>query len=68
MSSVLVLGNHLSYHLYQKETDMRNGFNQLCGMITNEFGKQVTLGDAFILVVRFVLAFPSPFFYKMRFK
>jgi len=50
MSSVLVLGDHRSYHLYRKETDMRKGFNQLCGIITNELGRQVTRGDAFIFI------------------
>ena len=41
MSGLLLLGAHRSYHLYRKETDMRKGFNQLCGIITNELGRQV---------------------------
>lgn len=50
MSSMLVLGDHRSYHLYRKETDMRKGFNLLSGIITNELGRQVTQGDAFIFI------------------
>lgn len=47
---MLVLGDHRSYHLYRKETDMRKGFNLLSGIITNELGRQVTQGDAFIFI------------------
>lgn len=50
MSSLLVLGDHRSYHLYRKETDMRKGFNLLSGIITNELGRQITQGDAFIFI------------------
>ncbi|WP_205514363.1 IS66 family insertion sequence element accessory protein TnpB [Longitalea arenae] len=50
MSSLILLGDHRSYHLYRKETDMRKGFNQLCGIITNELGRLVTNGDAFIFI------------------
>jgi transposase len=50
MSSLILLGDHRSYHLYRKETDMRKGFNLLCGIITNELGRQVTKGDAFIFI------------------
>ncbi|WP_325529327.1 IS66 family insertion sequence element accessory protein TnpB, partial [Chitinophaga sp.] len=52
MSSLFMLGNHRSYHLYRKETDMRKGFNQLCGIIINELGRNVTQGDAFIFINR----------------
>jgi len=52
MSGLLSLSTHRSYHLYRKETDMRKGFNQLCGIITNELGRQVTQGDAFIFINR----------------
>jgi hypothetical protein len=52
MSSLLMLGAHRSYHLYRKETDMRKGFNQLCGIITNELGRSVMQGDAFIFINR----------------
>jgi transposase len=50
MSSLLMLSDGRKYHLYRKETDMRKGFNQLCGIITNELGKQVMAGDAFIFI------------------
>jgi transposase len=52
MSSLLSLSDLRQYHLYRKETDMRKGFNQLCGIITNELGKQVMAGDAFIFINR----------------
>lgn len=52
MSQLLVLGAHRSYHLYRKETDMRKGFNQLCGIVTNELGGSVLQGDAFIFINR----------------
>lgn len=52
MSGLLLLGSHRSYHLYRQETDMRKGFNQLCGIITNELGRSVTQGDAFIFINR----------------
>lgn len=52
MSGLLVLTDQRNYHLYRKETDMRKGFNQLCGIITNELGRIVTQGDAFIFINR----------------
>ena len=36
--------------MYRKETDMRKGFDSLCGIISNELGKQVMNGDAFIFI------------------
>jgi hypothetical protein len=45
-----MLSDHRAYHLYRKETDMRKGFNLLCGIILNELGRQVTQGDAFIFI------------------
>jgi transposase len=50
MSSMISLTDQRSYHLYRKETDMRKGFNLLCGIVTNELGRQVTNGDAFIFI------------------
>ncbi len=50
MSSMIALTDQRSYHLYRKETDMRKGFNMLCGIIANELGRQVTGGDAFIFI------------------
>lgn len=50
MSSLITLSDHRAYPLYRKETDMRKGFNLLCGIILNELGRQVTQGDAFIFI------------------
>jgi hypothetical protein len=50
MSTLLTLTDQRSYHLYRKETDMRKGFNLLCGIVLNELGRQVMGGDAFIFI------------------
>jgi transposase len=50
MSSLLSLSDRRHYHLYRKETDMRKGFNLLCGIVINELGRQVMGGDAFIFI------------------
>lgn len=50
MSSMLSLSDQRNYHLYRKETDMRKGFNLLCGIVLNELGRQVMGGDAFIFI------------------
>ena len=50
MSSLITLGDHRKYHLYRKETDMRKGFDSLCGIVGSELGKQVMDGDAFIFI------------------
>jgi len=50
MSSLITLGDHRKYFLYRKETDMRKGFNLLCGIVLNELGQQITQGDAFIFI------------------
>src|SRR5450432_2995414 len=50
MSSMLTLTDRRNYHLYRKETDMRKGFNLLCGIVVNEPGRKVTGGDAFIFI------------------
>ncbi len=52
MSSVLAIGDTRKYHLYRKETDMRKGFDSLCGIISNELDKRVMDGDAFIFINR----------------
>ncbi|MDQ6609010.1 MAG: IS66 family insertion sequence element accessory protein TnpB [Bacteroidota bacterium] len=52
MSSLLHLTDQRRYHLYRKETDMRKGFDSLCGIIQNELGQQVMSGDAFIFINR----------------
>lgn len=45
MSRLLHLSDQCNYHLYRKETDMRKGFNLLCGIVTGELGRRVTDGD-----------------------
>jgi transposase len=50
MSSILHLTDHRSYHLYRKETDMRKGFDSLCGIVVSELGKQIMNGDVFIFI------------------
>ena len=39
MSGILSLNDNRRYHLYRKETDMRKSFDALCGLISNELGK-----------------------------
>jgi transposase len=48
--SIVIAGGSRQYHLYRKETDMRKGFDSLCGIIRNELNKQVLDGDAFIFI------------------
>lgn len=48
--SIVIAAESRQYHLYRKETDMRKGFDSLCGIISNELGKQVMNGDAFIFI------------------
>lgn len=50
MSILITPGDHRNYHLYRKETDMRKGFDSLCGIVANELGKRVMDGDAFIFI------------------
>jgi transposase len=50
MSSLIQVSELRKYHLYRKETDMRKGFDSLCGIIANELGKPVMNGDAFIFI------------------
>ena len=52
MSSILHLTDQRRYHLYRKETDMRKGFDSLCGIVTGELGRQVMSGDVFIFINR----------------
>lgn len=52
MSSLIQLSDLRRYYLYRKQTDMRKGFDALCGIITNELNKPVMNGDAFIFINR----------------
>lgn len=48
--SIVIAGGCKAFHLYRKETDMRKGFDSLCGIVRNELDKQVMDGDAFIFI------------------
>ena len=48
--SILIGSGCKAFHLYRKETDMRKGFDSLCGIVRNELGKQVMQGDGFIFI------------------
>ena len=50
MSGLIQVSELRKYHLYRKETDMRKGFDSLCGIITRELGKPLMNGDAFIFI------------------
>ena len=50
MSAIFHFTDRVNYHLYRKETDMRKGFNALCGIISNELEKRIMDGDAFIFI------------------
>ena len=52
MSSIVHLTDRRQYHLYRKETDMRKGFDSLCGIVQGELGRQVLSGDVFIFINR----------------
>ena len=48
--SIVIASASRQFHLYRKETDMRKGFDSLCGIIGREMQKQVMDGDAFIFI------------------
>ena len=52
MSGILNLSDQRRYHIYRKETDMRKGFDSLCGIVRNELQQEVMSGDAFIFINR----------------
>ena len=52
MSGILNLSDQRRYHIYRKETDMRKGFDSLCGIVRNELRQEVMSGDAFIFINR----------------
>jgi transposase len=47
---VLSISPAYRYHLYRNATDMRNGFDGLCGLVTNEFKQDPLSGDVFIFL------------------
>ena len=52
MSGIALLSDRYRYHLYTGHTDMRRQFDGLCGIVRNELGREVTMGDVFIFVNR----------------
>ena len=48
--SIVIAGSCKAFYLYRKETDMRKGFDSLCGIVCNELGRQVLDGDGFIFI------------------
>lgn len=52
MSSILHLSTHRRYLLYHHPTDMRKGFDSLCGIISRELNGKVLSGDCFIFINR----------------
>jgi len=40
------------YFMYSRSTDMRKGFNGLCGLVRNEFMQNPLSGDVFIFINR----------------
>ncbi len=44
------LGITHQYHLYNKPTDMRKGFNGLCGLVSNDLLSNPTDGDVYLFI------------------
>jgi len=50
MSSIVLLSDRHHYYLYSGNADMRKQFDGLSGIVRNELGREVTIGDVFIFV------------------
>jgi Transposase and inactivated derivatives len=46
------LTQHHNYHLYGASTDMRKGFNGLCGLVTQHMNRDVMNGEVYIFINR----------------
>jgi transposase len=46
------LTSSMRYYLYSYPTDMRRSFYTLCGMVTNQMGRNVQDGDVYIFINR----------------
>ena len=44
------LSSEHTFHLYSKSTDMRKGFNGLCGLIHNHLGQNASSGDVYLFI------------------
>ena len=49
---MFALSSHLRFRLYSKETDMRKGFDGLCGIVQNCLKEELTHDQVFIFVNR----------------
>lgn len=45
---ILSFSKNIKYYVYRHSTDMRKGFDSLCGMVNNEFLMSPVSGDVFI--------------------
>jgi transposase len=46
------LNDSMRYFLCPGKTDMRKGMNTLCGVVQNQMGHEVRMGDVFIFINR----------------
>ena len=46
------LSSHQRFHLYRHPTDMRKGFDGLCGLVTQALGANPLNGDAYLFINR----------------
>jgi transposase len=49
---VFALTTSYRFLLYRKVTDMRKGFDGLCGLVKNELNREPTSGEVFIFINR----------------
>lgn len=50
MSAIALLTDRHHYYLYAGHVDFRKSFDGLCGVVHNQLGRQVILGDVFIFL------------------
>lgn len=49
---ILSFGKNLRYYIYRHATDMRKGFDSLCGLVNREFLMSPISGDVYIFLNR----------------
>ena len=47
---MFVLSSTLRYYFYSASTDMRNGFDGLCGLVHRELGRRPVTGEVYIFI------------------
>lgn len=47
---MFVLSSTLRYYFYSEPTDMRNGFDGLCGLVHRELGRRPVTGEVYIFI------------------